>query len=169
MSNTFQPTPAQLLQADRLKFPGMLPREVLIFKNWLVAHESEFDSFDYNVRIGSGHDPGPAWPDYVRQQAIANTQLRIDAVAHKNGAVSIIEVKDRAGASAVGQLVTYDAVWQEGTAGLPAPNLILVTNRVQPNILPLIKKANIRLDVVPTDFSSLKPKPYYPGYGRGAG
>jgi hypothetical protein len=161
-------TPAITMQADRLRFPGMLPREILIFKNWLTAHEAEYDSFDYNKRIGAGQDPGPTWPDYVRQCAIANTQLRIDAVAYKAGVPTLIEVKDRAGASALGQILTYEAVWLKDYPQGPAPLLILVTNRIQLNMGPLIQKSGVRLDVVPTDFSSLKPGLYAPGYTKPA-
>jgi len=158
------PTPAQTLQAERLRFPGMLPREVVIWRNWLKLHESEYDRFDYNCRIGAGHDPGPGWPDNIRQMAIANTQLRIDACAYQAEVATLIEVKDRAGASAVGQLLTYEAVWLQDFPQGPPPSLILVTNRLQNNIMPLVRKANIRLDVVPADFSELKRKPFVPGY-----
>jgi hypothetical protein len=96
--------------------------------------------------------------------AIQNTQLRLDACLWRGDQPTIVEVKDRAGASAVGQLLTYEAVWlQDYPSGL-APLLILVTNRLQNNIMPLVKKANIRLDVVPADFSELKIKPFVPGY-----
>jgi hypothetical protein len=154
---------AQTLQADRLRFPGMLPREIIIFRNWLRMYESNWDRFDYNCRIGAGHDPGASWPDYIRKQAIANTQLRLDACAWKGDAPTLIEVKDRAGASAVGQLLTYEAVWLEDYPNGPPPALILVTNRLQNNILPLVRKGNIRLDVVPADFSELRLKPFVPG------
>lgn len=148
------------MQQDRLSFPGMLPREILIFKNWLKLHEGEYDRFDYNVRIGAGVDPGPTWPDSVRKQAIANSQLRIDSVAWKGTTPTIIEVKDRAGASAIGQLVTYEAVWIKDNPGTPAPVLLMVTNRIQHNMLPVLAKAGIGLAQVATDFSSLaRPLP----------
>lgn len=156
---------AKRMQSERTKFPGMLPREILIFKNWLAMHETEYDRFDYNVRIGAGVDPGPTWPDYVRQQAIANTQLRIDAVAWKGAAPTIIEVKDRAGASAIGQIVTYEAVWLKDNPAAPAPNLLLVTNRLQHNTLPVLLKAGIAFEQVPTDFSSLASPAPVPGWG----
>jgi hypothetical protein len=159
-----QPTPAQTLQAERLKFPGMLPREIIIWRNWCKLHEAEYDRFDYNTRIGSGHDPGPSWPDEIRRMAVANTQLRIDAVAWKGDTPTLLEVKDRAGASAVGQILTYEAVWLQDFPQGPPPLLIMVTNRLQNNIMPLVKKANIRLDLVLADFSELRPKPFVPGY-----
>ena len=161
-------TPAQLLANERLQWPGMLPREVIIFREWLRLHAGEFDRFDGNVRIGAGHDPGPTWPDEIRRMAIMNTQLRVDAVGYQGAKPFLIEVKDSAGASATGQLVTDEAVWLQDFPSTPAPGLILVTNRVQANILPLIQKMGIRLDVVQVDFSELATKTYYPGFGRGA-
>jgi len=156
--------PAQTLQSERLRFPGMLPREIIIFRNWLRMYETQYDRIEYNVRIGSGLDPGPTWPDYVRQSAIANTQLRIDAVAYKGDAVTLIEVKDKAGASALGQLLTYEAVWLEDHPGSAPPALTLITNRLQNNLLPLLRKSNIHLDLVQADFSELRSKAYVPGF-----
>lgn len=160
-------TPAQTLQAQRLNFPGLLPREVLLLREWLKLHESEYDRFDYNMRIGAGVDPGPGWPQEIRQMAVANSQLRLDAVGWQGVQPTIIEVKDRAGASACGQLVTYEAVWLKDQLSPLPPKLLLITNRVQQNILPLLEKAGIELQVVQADFSILQPKPVYPGYKRG--
>jgi hypothetical protein len=163
MSQTI--TPAQLLAQDRMRWPGMLPAEILIWREWMKAHGGENDSYEGNIRIGAGHDPGPTWPDYIRKMAIQNTQLRIDAVGYKGLGVTLYEVKRRAGASAVGQLLTYDAVWQQDHPGAPPPGLVLVTNQAQANVVPLLTKAGIRLDLVPVDFSLLATGTYYPGKG----
>ena len=160
-------TPAQVLQQHRLNYPGMLPREIILFREWLKLHEAEYDKIDYNVRIGAGVDPGPGWPDNTRQMAIANTQLRIDAVAWQGNQPTIIEVKDRAGASAAGQLVTYEAVWEKDQMSSLPPKLLLISNRIQPNIAPLLIKAAITLNLVAADFSILRTKPFFPGYKRG--
>lgn len=160
--------PAITLQSERLKYPGMLPREILIFKNWLKTNESAYDSFQYDVRLGQGRDPGPNYPDYIRSMAIDRSKFRADAVAMQGQQPTLIEVKDRAGASAAGQLVAYEALWEvEHPGGLP-PKLLLITNQVQTNLLPLLKKNQIALAQVPTDFSSLATttKVYVPGYTR---
>jgi hypothetical protein len=149
-------TPAQRLQADRLKFPGLLPEETLVLRAWLVLHESEYDRFDYNMRIGQGIDPGPAYTPEVRKQNIDNTQLRIDAVAFKGQQATIIEVKRRATASNVGQLLTYDSVWRKQFTGQPSPILRLVVNTFSHHILARVTEAGIHLDVVQVDFSGLK-------------
>ena len=148
-------TPAITLQADRLSFPGMLPREVLIWKTWLRSHEREYDSFDYNQRIGPGFDPGPAWPENMRVMAIANSKKRMDAVAWKGTLATLVEVKDRAGASALGQLLTYYPLWTAAHSDLPRPNMLLVTNRIQPGIDIAAGFHGVSVAIVPTDFSSL--------------
>jgi len=171
-------TPAQTLQSERLKYPGLLPREIIIFREWLRLHERDFDRFDYNVRVGDGFDPGPAFDAATRRMAIANSQKRIDAVAWQGSAVTLIEVKDRAGLSAIGQLIGYRPLWQQTASDLlsgrrlpadedwqfeivrrrPAtvPELLLVTNRLQPDLPVVVESAGIRLNVVEVLFTELR-------------
>ena len=166
------------MQADRLRFPGMAPREILVFKNWLRTHEADYPKdlnamvaviggpnnqptvleipFDYNFRIGNGFDPGPAWPEEQRQNAILNSKKRIDALAYRAGQVSIIEVKDRAILSAIGQLVSYRQLWRRDFPGTPIETLILVANRVDPDTIHAAQENGIRVDIFATDFSSLR-------------
>ena len=147
--------PAQTLQADRLRFPGMLPREVLIWKAWLRRHEKEYDSFAYNERIGPGYDPGPAWPANMRLMAIANSQKRMDAVAWQGTQATLIEVKDRAGASSLGQLLTYFPLWSAAHTDVPRAKLLLVSNRIQPGIDTAAEFHGVQVEVIPVDFSIL--------------
>jgi hypothetical protein len=143
------------MEADRLKYPGMLPDEILVLRAWLTLHQTEYDSFDYNVRIGAGTDPGPAYSPEVRKQAVMNTQLRLDVVAYKHEFPTIIEVKRRAGPSNVGQLLTYDAVWRNDYKTLPAPKLMLLCADYSPHILPAVQNTGIDLQLVQVDFSGL--------------
>lgn len=153
-------TLAQRLQSERLTYPGLLPDEILVLRAWLALHQQEYDRFDYNTRIGQGIDPGPEFDAAVREGAIKNTQLRIDAVGWKGNQPTIIEVKRRTAPSNVGQILTYDSVWRQENPGGPAPILRLVCNTFSPHILPRVREAGINLDVVQVDFSGLKtPKP----------
>jgi hypothetical protein len=196
-------SPAQTMQADRLNFPGLLPREIIILKNWLALHESEWDRYAYNLRIGSGMDPGESFGADVRRGAILNSMKRIDAAAFNgpdewkarfdawqqtppsvlvsdvqdsNAAqlpsvylaayvpdgwttAAIIEVKDRADYRAVGQLLGYRALWRQDHPTTTDPTLILVTNRVIPDLLPTITETGVQLAVVDADFSPLKRRP----------
>ncbi len=165
------------MEADRHKFPGMAPREVIIFRAWLAMHQKEYDRFDYNVRVGNGTDPGEQYPAIYRQQYIENTQKRIDGVGWKAGITvtdstlynarsifeiarsgaqpTIIEVKDRATGSCMSQILTYKALWPLTFPNTPAPKLLLVTNRVAADMPLVLDATGITLEIVPADFSSL--------------
>lgn len=155
------------MQADRLTYPGMLPREILIWQAWLKLHESEYTNYQYNVRVGRGYDPGPGYDQAIRQMAIQNSQKRIDAVAWHGPVPTLIEVKFTAGAGAVGQLVVYAPLWQIANPNTPLARLALVTNKLQPDILPALKYQGIELFEVTTDFSSLVMPSSYPGVAVG--
>jgi hypothetical protein len=150
------PTPAQLLQSDRIKFPGLLPREILVLRSWLRLHEAEYDRFDFNLRLGAGFDPGPTFPDNIRKMAIANTQKRVDAVAYNGMEVTLIEVKDRAGFSAIGQLVGYFHMWRAAHPTESTPKLLLVCNRTAEDIGLVLAGQRIELALVEADFSVLR-------------
>ena len=149
-------TPAQRLESDRHKYPGMAPREVIIFRAWLGLHQSEYDRFEYNVRVGNGIDPGAEYPAIYRQQYIENTQKRIDALAWKGEQPTIIEVKDRATGSSMSQILMYKALWPITFPNTPPPKLLLVTNRVAADMPMVLEASGIALEIVPADFSILR-------------
>lgn len=131
--------------------------EILVWRNWLVDHQQEYDRFDYNVLLGLNVDPGPDFPDYVRQAAIKTRSLRIDAVGWKGDQPTIFEVKRRAGPENVGQLLVYLHMWRAQSLSAADPNLVLVTAGLNGHIVPAVQASNIQLAVVPTNFSFLSP------------
>lgn len=165
------PNPAQKLQVQRLRFPGMMVREIIIWLNWLAGNESAYDRFDYNVRIGPGYDPGPAYDDKTRFMALANSKKRLDAVIWKGVQATLVEVKDRAGASALGQLLTYYPLWNAEHTDVPRAKMLLVSNRIQPGIDIAAEYHGVFVNVVPTDFSILsrqqQSSPFMPIQRRG--
>lgn len=150
-------TPAQTLLADRLKYPGLLPREILILNAWFKLHEADYDRYDFNVRVGKGSDPGPAWPEEIRRMAIMNTQKRLDMVAYKGSSATIAEIKDRAGASAIGQLLVYRPLFQADHPEYGKPALLLITNRMSPDLDPIIIESGIVVHKIEgVDFTPLR-------------
>lgn len=152
-------TPAQTLQADRLRFPGMLPREILILRAWLRLYEDKYDRFDYNVRVGKGRDPGDAWPQEMRDMWIKNTQLRLDAVAYRGDSPTIIEVREKATTSTAGQLLMYKHLFMQTFPTSPEPSLLMVTTNMSPDVASYLPVAGIAYVILPVDFSSLAGKP----------
>ena len=170
--------PAIRFQADRLKYPGMQLREILIWKNWLYQNSTRFDRYEYNVRLGDGVDPGPSYPDSSRRMWIANSMKRVDVVAVRGERVTIIEVEENPGLTAFGQLSGYLTLWRKRIAdgGPPAvhlqvgverffpadlpldpnPGSLLVCARIGNDALAVANSSNVSVEVVPTDFSILK-------------
>jgi len=151
-------TPAQTLQVERLRYPGLLPREIIIWRNWLKLHEREYDRYDYNVRVGKGVDPGASYPEPERSMGIQLSQKRVDVVMWQGPRVTLVEVEDRPGVSGPAQLVVYETLWRADNPSLPPPTLLLVVPRVQPDTLTVAVKAGIRVEVVETSFEELRPK-----------
>jgi hypothetical protein len=137
----------------------MAPREAIIFNQWLTQYGGAYDRFDYNVRVGNGTDPGPQYSQADRQMYILNTQKRMDAVGWKGAQPTIIEVKDRATASCMSQLLTYKTLWPITFPGTPAPLLLLVTNRVSADMPPVLTANGITLQIVEANFGILSNKP----------
>jgi len=92
-------------------YPHILPVDIPVWQRFLAAHPSLPADIDYDVRVGIEQDPGPAFPDNIRQMAITLAYKRIDAVVQFEGRTLIIEITRRAGLKAVGQLITYPLLY----------------------------------------------------------
>lgn len=173
-------TAAQITQSLRLKYPGLLPDETLVLRAWLSINEGKFDRFDYNLRIGPDIDPGPQYSDAVRQDAILLQKLRIDAVGWRgvqnnllpsdsqtpadvyalfpSALATIIEVKRRATASSIGQIVTYREQWEAEYPDAAQPDTLLVCTTYSPAIVATLTAQGIQLNTVAVNFSVLSTK-----------
>jgi hypothetical protein len=135
-------------QSARGGFPGLNPPEAAVLRRWLALHEGEYDKIDYNVRVGAGDDPGEQYDESTRRQAILNTQKRIDVVAWKGSAATLIEVKTRATAAAIGQLVTYSHLWADTYPGHPNPKLLVIATSAVSELPDVMRRANIAFELV---------------------
>jgi hypothetical protein len=139
------PTP---LESDRLTYPAMLPAEIAVWRAWLRLHQTEYDRFDYNTRVGPGFDPGGGVPDFVRQMSIKNTKKRIDAVGWKGDQPLIVEVKDRAGLSAIGQLMGYIVHWKLENPHKVPPQSLLVARALAPGMVDVLTSHSLNYELV---------------------
>jgi hypothetical protein len=170
----------QRMQADRLKFPGLIPAETVVIRAWLKLNEAQFDRFDYNLRVGPAYvSPTPLSPAVQRNADLLH-QLRIDAVGWKGidnsilppriasakevydvfpGALAtIIDAKRRATNAAIGQILTYRDNWVSEFPSAVPPDLLLVCSTYTPNITPSLLSHRIQLNTVQADFSILRPR-----------
>lgn len=172
-------SPARRLERARAKYPALGVAEILCWREFLRLHESEYDVlpdfwiqqrandygaqpqpgdvFDYNLRIGAGSDPGSSFDQATRQQWIAKTQSRIDAVGFKGSQPFVFEVDRTVATPQVGQLLGYLAIWRNTKLTPVDPQGVLVTANMNTNAMHLVRESGLQLVTVSVDFSTLSP------------
>src|SRR5262245_7834065 len=92
----------------RPPWPHMMPRDLPLWAGFLLSPLSKpFAKYEYDVHVGVGCDPGPAYEPSLRKMAITLTQLRMDAIGWDQQTPTIFEVKPDARLSAFGQVLAY--------------------------------------------------------------
>lgn len=109
-------------------YPHLLPGEIEIWERFLAKFPDMFDSFAYDVHVGEAEVLYPGEPKY-QKLAEALLKRRIDVVATRNGEKSIIEIKPDAGATALGQVLFYKALYEREYEERIS-RLIIVSNRI---------------------------------------
>jgi len=84
----------------------------------------------------------------IRQMAEWNAAKRIDVLGWCAGVASIIELRDNAGFSAIGQLLGYRHLFTKDFPDLTQVKMILVTNRQDRDILETAETVDIDVEYV---------------------
>ena len=138
-----------LFAAEKLKkYPHLMVNDVVIWERYLDKYAQGWDSFEYDVRVGEGQQPNPEHPKNIQLMAVALTEKRIDVIGWIRGKVVIIEVKPSAMLSAVGQLISYQILYEERYPEAGRTELMIVTDRIGPDLEHLCKKLRISIAVV---------------------
>lgn len=158
MSTPPQPKPGipQFLSDDRLALPGMLPQEIVIFRTWWKDNASAFTAADFNVRVGTGFDPGEAYDVATRRSSVMSSQKRIDALLSGADGWKIIEVKYRATPLVIGQIICYSLLWEKDNPSLRPPSLLVLCYQTDSDTRYCCNKLAIELRTVQADFSGIK-------------
>ena len=130
------------------KYPGMLPPEQAIWRAWIKVHGAEYDEVWYNVRVGPGIKVDASWPANEQKMAKALTKARIDVVLRHDDQYTIVEVKQRAGLGAVGQVEGYQVHWQAENPTLPRATLRILTDAMSTSLPAVAVAKEILLETV---------------------
>lgn len=125
-------------------FIHMAPLDKSIWVRYLMQGGEQFAPFIYDLRVGNGVQM-PAGTDAIGlRAAYALTTKRIDVLCFVNKRARIIEVKQRAGLSAVGQLIGYRDLYHRTVPDQQIPEMLLVTDILQPDMKPVLLQSNIQ-------------------------
>ena len=130
------------------KYPHMMAQEIRIWKKFLKKHGHNFTKYRYDVHVGRGVGILPGFAPVLQQMAITLTQKRIDVVAGRGSDVWIIEIKERAGMSAIGQLLTYRELYFKRFGFGRVSGLIVVAETTDPDVVDVLARFKIRLFLV---------------------
>lgn len=158
MSSPTTPKPGipQVLLDERQALPGMLPQEIVIFRAWWAIHKNEYTSADFNVRVGTGFDPGAAYDAAVRTSSVMSTQKRIDALLGNASGPTIVEVKYRATPIVIGQILCYNILWMKQNPAALRPRLVVLCAYTDADTRYCCNQLGIAINVVSADFSGIK-------------
>jgi len=135
--------------AEKLfKYPHMFPLDIAIWERFIDAYGSDFLSFDYDVKVGSGTKPIKGLGSvYARMQRILS-KYRIDVVGYKPSSIWIIETKPEAGTVAIGQIEAYTKLYQRDFNPTKTVIGCIVTDRELPDMRYLTAQRGIEYYIV---------------------
>ncbi|MEM4413213.1 MAG: hypothetical protein QXD59_02945 [Candidatus Caldarchaeum sp.] len=142
MVEATKPSPLEL-EIRYGPFTHLMPREVPIWRGWLLGEGAKYAPYDYDVMVGEGIELPPETTDFERRIAQILTSKRIDAVSRLPGTVHIFEVKPRAGLAAIGQVLGYVALYREKFGRNRKVQPWIITDEFQPDVKPLLDRFGI--------------------------
>jgi len=130
------------------KYPHMIGEDVKIWNRYLKSNYKDFYSVDYDVHIGEGLPPDPAWSANIAAMAKTITQRRIDVVGYRDTQITICEVKFNPRIGVLGQLLGYKILYQQTFPNHPPPDLMLICDRCDQDLFTVLNAYPVLLRIV---------------------
>lgn len=124
-------------------FVHMAVGDKAIWLRYLLQGGAQFAPFAYDLRVGDGVSMPSGTSQMTSGIAYALTTKRIDVLYFFNGTAVIVEVKNHAGLSAIGQLIGYRDLYVRDYPDQPRPQMLLVTDRLQPDMVHVLTENGI--------------------------
>lgn len=132
----------------RYKYPHMMPGDVEIWERFIEANPTAYDKVSYDVKVGSV----PSFDTTVNHETGGNAdnlyRRKIDVLGYKGEHIDVIELKPRAGTSAVGQVKGYGKLYEREYSAPSPVGLVIITNELLPDMTFLSESEGVRLIIV---------------------
>jgi len=125
------------------RYPHMRPEDVAIWELFIEQNPNFYETVDYDFRLGDGVLPADQVKDNFDKNKHELSQKRADVIGYHNGSIDIIEIKPRAGASALGQILVYLKLFETQHEGAQALTPVVITDTLQPDMLDIYASHNI--------------------------
>lgn len=134
---------------EQKRYPHLLDQDAPVLTAFLLQHGHDYRQVDFDVRIGTGRDPGPDYDEYIRKMALDLSRRRIDALGTGPRGTDIIEVTSDAGMTALGQLIAYRTLWIREHPDLDRPRIVLAARSLQTDVLQAYKEMGVVMHLYP--------------------
>jgi hypothetical protein len=132
-------------------YPHMSESDVPVWERFLRLHPDRFEFVDYDVRVGPGRGAVDSGHPGIDRMSRAITQLRLDAVGHRAGQATLIEVKPALSCSALGQLLVYSFHYSRDYPTSSAVKLLVVAGEDNADVSVVLDAYGIERVIVGSD------------------
>ncbi len=128
------------------EYPHLAPNDKVLWEWFMETHPNEYESVDYDMHVGEGVAPPLDTPPNEYTDNMAHlTKKRVDVCGYrKDGSIDCIEVRPRAGSSAIGAVVVNTELLAKLTPDSRRTPLI-ITDRAQADMVECCRLFGIRL------------------------
>ena len=134
------------------QLPGLNTIESAIAQAWLAQHRENYDTLEFNVRLGKGTEPHAGAENSHKRYVYSSTTKRADLVLTRGQEVTIVEIKQRISGGVLGQLHTYAHLYQAEHPAAGPIHLIAAGQSIQSDIQPVFDKFGIAVELFPHIF-----------------
>jgi hypothetical protein len=136
------------------QLPGLVPVEAAVARAWLEEHHLEFESVEFNVRLGTGVVLPAGSPAFLEKFVRSSTTKRADMILHLGRDVTIVEVKVRIGGGAFGQLALYKKLYLKEHQEVQRVHLVAAGITIEPDVMDLYTDHGITVELFPNAWLS---------------
>jgi len=130
-------------------YPHLLQADIDLWERFLKLHESEYNYFDYDVRIGKGRQAEEFHDTKIKKMALDLSMRRIDVVGYKPNVIEIIEITCFGDLKCLGQLLTYPQLYKETHHPVLPVTTLLLAEKLGADIEPVLIQNNYKYEVIP--------------------
>lgn len=130
------------------KYPHMKPADVLIWERFIEKYPDAYDTVQYDFWVGSPPPFNPIVNNETEGSADGLYRRKIDVVGHKDGNITIIEIKPKAGLSAIGQVKGYTKLYVRDEVPNETTRSIIITDQVSTDVQEVARDEGVLIIVV---------------------
>jgi hypothetical protein len=128
--------------------PGIPALDFLVWQNFRLQISQLFDRLYFNVRVGEPVAVDESLPPEIKAMAVALSRRRIDVVGETSSSRTLYELKYDVSTEALGQILTYQALWLLDPPDSLPISVAIVTHNSNRDIVLACKHYNVQLIVV---------------------